>query len=187
MPSLPAARRTRYREAYALSAYDAGLLSESREKSDYFEAVLAAAPTTDRLPRLAANWINGEVAALVNAHGGDFAACPLAPATLARLLERVEDGTLSAKAAKELLGELGADASRVDALIASKGLKQISDTGALEAAVEQVIAAQPRYVEDYRSGKEKAFNALVGQVMKATQGKANPQEVSRLLRARLDA
>ena len=187
MPSLPAQRRAHYREAFALSAYDAGLLSESREKSDYFEAALAAAPQSERLRRLAANWINGEVAALLNDRGVDFARCPLAPATLARLLERVDDGTISAKAAKDLLGELGADASRVDALIESRGLKQISDTGALEAAVDQVIAAQPRYVEDYRSGKEKAFNALVGQVMKATQGKANPQEVSRLLRARLGA
>jgi aspartyl-tRNA(Asn)/glutamyl-tRNA(Gln) amidotransferase subunit B len=187
MPSLPAERRRRYHEAFALSQYDAALLAESREKSDYYEAVLAAAPRPERLHKLAANWVNGEISALVNERGLDFAACPVAPPVLARLIERIEDGTVSAKAAKELLPELGAEVDRVDALIESRGLRQISDTGALEAAVAQVIAAQPRYVEDYRSGKEKAFNALVGQVMKATQGKANPQEVSRLLRARLDA
>jgi aspartyl-tRNA(Asn)/glutamyl-tRNA(Gln) amidotransferase subunit B len=187
MPTLPAQRRKRYREEFALSAYDAALLAESREKSDYYEAVLAAAGDTARLRKLAANWVNGEVSALLNERGVDFSAVPVSAPTLARVLERVEDGTVSAKAAKDLLGELASDPAAVDRLIESRGLKQISDAGALEAAVAQVIAAQPRYVEDYRSGKEKAFNALVGQVMKATQGKANPQEVSRLLRARLDA
>jgi aspartyl-tRNA(Asn)/glutamyl-tRNA(Gln) amidotransferase subunit B len=186
MPSLPAERRRRYREAFALPAYDAALLAESREKADYFEAVLDSAGNREKLRRVAANWVNGEVSALLNERALDFARCPIAPATLARLLERVDDGTISAKAAKELLAELGAEPGAVDALIESRGLRQISDTGALEAAVDQVIAGQPRYVEDYRSGKEKAFNALVGQVMKATQGKANPQEVSRLLRTRLD-
>jgi aspartyl-tRNA(Asn)/glutamyl-tRNA(Gln) amidotransferase subunit B len=187
MPSLPAARRQRYREAFALSAYDAGLLAESREKSDYYEALLASTQHAERLRKAAANWVNGELSALLNDRGLDFSRCPVAPSVLARLLERIDDGTLSAKAAKELLPALGAEAQQVDALIESRGLRQISDTGALEAAVEQVIAAQARFVEDYRAGKEKAFNALVGQVMKATQGKANPQEVSRLLRARLDA
>jgi aspartyl-tRNA(Asn)/glutamyl-tRNA(Gln) amidotransferase subunit B len=187
LPSLPAARRQRYREELGLGAYEAALLAESREKSDYFDHVLAASARPERLRRAAANWVNGEVSALLNERGLDYAACPVAPTVLARLLDRVDDGTVSAKAAKELLPALAQDPAEVDALIESRGLRQISDTGALEAAVDQVIAAQPRYVEDYRSGKEKAFNALVGQVMKATQGKANPQEVSRLLRARLDA
>jgi len=187
MPSLPAGRRQRYREEFALSAYDAGLLAESREKSDYYEAVVAAGAHPGRLRKLAANWVNGEVSALLNERGVEFSHSPVAPAVLARLLDRIGDGTVSAKAAKELLAALGPDAAEVDALIESRGLRQISDTGALEQAVEQVIAAQARFVEDYRAGREKAFNALVGQVMKATEGKANPQEVSRLLRARLDA
>jgi aspartyl-tRNA(Asn)/glutamyl-tRNA(Gln) amidotransferase subunit B len=188
LPTLPGQRRRRYREELALSAYDASLLTESREKSDFYEATLEAAnaaKTSAELRRTAAHWVSGEMSALLNERGLDFSAPPVTPAQLAQLLNRLGDGTLSAKGAREILVALADGETGVDALIDSRGLRQISDTGAIEAAVDQVIAAQPKFVEDYRAGKEKAFNALVGQVMKATGGKANPQEVSRLLRERL--
>jgi aspartyl-tRNA(Asn)/glutamyl-tRNA(Gln) amidotransferase subunit B len=189
LPTLPGQRRRRYREELALSAYDASLLTESREKSDFYEATLEAANTAKvtsaELRRTAAHWVSGEMSALLNERALDFSAPPVTPAQLAQLLHRLGDGTLSAKGAREILVALADGETGVDALIDSRGLRQISDTGAIEAAVDKVIAEQPKFVEDYRAGKEKAFNALVGQVMKATGGKANPQEVSRLLRERL--
>jgi aspartyl-tRNA(Asn)/glutamyl-tRNA(Gln) amidotransferase subunit B len=187
MPTLPRQRRQRYREELGLSAYDANLLTESREKSDFFEATLQASGATGERNKVAAHWVTGEVSALLNDRGLDFTAPPVSPVELARLLARLGDGTISGKGAKETLLALADGEGDVDAIIGKRGLKQISDAGALEAAIEQVIAAQPKFVEDYRAGKEKAFNALVGQVMKATGGKANPQEVSRMLRARLEA
>jgi aspartyl-tRNA(Asn)/glutamyl-tRNA(Gln) amidotransferase subunit B len=185
MPSLPAARRRKYRDDYALSAYDANLLTESREKSDFFEQVLASASQPAAMRRLAAHWVTGEVSALLNDRGVDFDASPVAPRQLAHLLDRIHDGTISAKAAKEVLLAMANDEGEADAIIAARGLKQISDAPALESAVDGVIAAQPKFVEDYRAGKEKAFNALVGQVMKATGGKANPAQVSEILRRKL--
>jgi len=137
---------------------------------------------------MVANWVNGDITSFLSHHEIDFAASPISPLQLRRVLQLIADGTISTKIAKEVIPEIArGDYPAVDDLIDARGLRQISDTGALEAAVDQVIAAQARFVADYRAGKEKAFNALVGQVMKATQGKANPQEVSRLLRARLDA
>jgi aspartyl-tRNA(Asn)/glutamyl-tRNA(Gln) amidotransferase subunit B len=180
MPALPQALRARY-EKEGIPAYAAALLTESREKALYFEAAWNACGCA----ALAANWVSGALAALLNDRGLDFSRPPVSPADLGQLLERVQDGTISAKVAKDVLLAMADGAGGADAIIAARGLMQISDSGALEAEVERVIAAQPRYVEDYRAGKEKAFNALVGQVMKATQGKANPQEVSRLLKQRL--
>jgi len=183
LPPLPAEKREAY-AAMAIPVHDAQLLAESREKSAYFDASLVEGVP----PKTVANWVNGEIAAFLNDRGLDFDASPVTAAHLRQVLVLMRDGVISGKIAKEILPDIArGDHATVDALVAAKGLRQISDAGALEAAVEQVIAAQPRFVEDYRSGKEKAFNALVGQVMKATQGKANPQEVSRLLRARLDA
>ncbi|HEX3097651.1 MAG TPA: Asp-tRNA(Asn)/Glu-tRNA(Gln) amidotransferase subunit GatB [Usitatibacter sp.] len=183
LPELPEALRRRYREERGLTEYEAALVTESREKHAFFEAALAAAPA---LPaKLAAHWTNGEMSALLNDRGGDFGAPPVAPEAFARLLERVADGTVSAKAAKAVLQAMADGEGGADAIIAERGLTQISDAGALEAAADRALAANPRLVEDFRAGKEKAFNALVGQVMKATQGKANPAQAGEILRRKL--
>lgn len=187
MPSLPAVRRRKYRDEHGLSAYDANLLTESREKSDFFEATLAAVVNAVAMRRTVAHWVTGDVSALLNDTGSDFDQPPVSPATLAKILDRVHDNTISAKAAKDVLLAVAHGEGEPDAIIDNRGLKQISDAGALEAAVDQVIAAQAKFVEDYRAGKEKAFNALVGQVMKATAGKANPAQVSEILRRKLGA
>ncbi|HEX7403919.1 MAG TPA: Asp-tRNA(Asn)/Glu-tRNA(Gln) amidotransferase GatCAB subunit B, partial [Usitatibacter sp.] len=160
--------------------YDAALLTESREKAEFFRASLSAAKISQ--PVSLAHWVNGEMSALLNERNLDFAASPVAPRDFARLHDRVQDSTLSSKAAKEVLHAMTAGEGDPDAIIERKGLRQISDSGALEEAVREALAANPKLVEDYRAGKEKAFNALVGQVMKATKGKGNPQEVSRILR-----
>jgi len=198
MPELPTDRRSRYEAEYRLSAYDAHLLTATRAVSDYFEAVLATAGDDARaaLAKPAANWITGELSAQLNRDGLEISAAPVTPAMLARLLVRVADGTLSGKLARELFAALwqgqgtvadtvGDEAAAVDDLIERKGMRQISDSGALAAMVDEVIAAHGKSVDEFRAGKEKAFNALVGQVMKASRGKANPQQVGDLLRARL--
>jgi aspartyl-tRNA(Asn)/glutamyl-tRNA(Gln) amidotransferase subunit B len=180
LPPLPAERRAKY-EALGVSAYDASLLTESREKADYFEAVAAAG-----LPaKTVANWVNGELSALMNDAGATFAAPPVAAADLRSILQRIEDGTISGKAAKEVLRAVAQGEGAPDAVIDKRGLRQVSDAGAIEAAVDQVLAANEKQVADYRAGKEKAFNSLVGQVMKATQGKANPAQVGEILRRKL--
>ena len=182
LPALPQELRARYERDHALSPYVAALLTESREKAAYFEATLGA---TQASPSTVANWVIGEVSALHNDRAADFDAPAVAAAALAKLLDRLGDGTLSGKGAKEVLLALADGERDPDAVIASRGLRQISDAGALEKAVDQVLAANAKQVEDYRAGKEKAFNSLVGQVMKATQGKANPAQVAEILRKRL--
>ncbi|QOJ22837.1 MAG: Asp-tRNA(Asn)/Glu-tRNA(Gln) amidotransferase subunit GatB [Gammaproteobacteria bacterium] len=185
LPELPQARRERYVTEFALSAYDAAVLTGSREMADYFEAAIRELPTQ---AKLCANWIMGEISAQLNKEGIDIAACPINPAQLAALLKRIGDGTISGKAAKTVFeslwnGELDKNA---DAIIEAKGLKQISDDSAIEKIVDQVLAANAQQVADYRAGKEKAFNSLVGQIMKATQGKANPAQVNAMLRKKLE-
>jgi aspartyl-tRNA(Asn)/glutamyl-tRNA(Gln) amidotransferase subunit B len=181
MPALPQELRTRYEKEHALSPYQSALLTESREKARFFEASLGHVKSV----HLAANWVTGEMSALLNDRNADFSQAPIAADAFGGLLARIEDGTISAKAAKEVLRAMADGEGDADAVIAKRGLKQISDAGALEAAVDQVLAAQPKLVADYRAGKEKAFNALVGQAMKATRGKANPQQVNEILRRRL--
>ncbi|HEX4334199.1 MAG TPA: Asp-tRNA(Asn)/Glu-tRNA(Gln) amidotransferase subunit GatB [Usitatibacter sp.] len=183
MPPLPDVLRTEFR-GLGVPAYDAWLLVDSREKAEYFKAALSA--TTIASVLSLAHWMNGELSALANDTPGGFAHFPVSAAAFARLFHRIEDGTISAKAGKDVLHAMAAGEGEADAIIEQRGLRQISDAGALEAEIDRVVAAQPRFVADYRAGKERAFNALVGQVMKATGGKANPQEVSRLLKARLD-
>jgi aspartyl-tRNA(Asn)/glutamyl-tRNA(Gln) amidotransferase subunit B len=180
MPRLPEALRADF-VARGISPYAANLLTESREKALFFEAACAGL----REPSLAANWTNGEMSASLNERGHDFAQSPIAGAALGRLLARIEDGTVSAKAAKEVLQAMMAGEGEPDRIIAARGLQQISDAGTVEAAIDRILAANPKQVEDYRAGKEKAFHSLVGQVMKATQGKANPAQVNELLRKRL--
>ncbi|APV49301.1 aspartyl/glutamyl-tRNA amidotransferase subunit B [Betaproteobacteria bacterium GR16-43] len=184
MTALPDALRGRYISQLGLSLYDAMLLTESREKAAFFDEVMKA----DVQAKIAANWVNGEVSALLNDAGLEFDRSPVSGGQLSRILQLIADGTLSGKGAKEVLREVARGDSAtgdVDEIVASKNLKQISDGGAIEAAVDQVMAANPKLVEDYRSGKEKAFNALVGQVMKATQGKANPAQVNAALKKKL--
>ena len=187
MPELPEAKRQRY-VAAGVPAYAAGLLTASKDRADYYEAAMAAADVA-RFPALhesVANAVNGDLTSYLNDAGVPFARSPVGAADLALLQTRVADGTISGKIAKDLLRKKfdGAPGS-IDELIDQGGLRQISDTGALEKLVDEVLAANPKQVEDYRAGKEKAFNSLVGQVMKATKGKANPAQVNEILRRKL--
>ena len=136
-------------------------------------------------PKLGANWLMGDVSARLNREQIEIARCPVSAASLGNLLSRITDGTLSGKLAKEVFEALWAGEGEVDAIIEKRGLKQISDTGEIERIIDDVLAANAKSVEEFRSGKDKAFNALVGQVMKATKGKANPQQVNDLLKQKL--
>jgi aspartyl-tRNA(Asn)/glutamyl-tRNA(Gln) amidotransferase subunit B len=181
LPELPAAARARFERSYALSAVDAQTLTASRALATYFEAV-----ARESEPRAAANWVLGEVSAALNDSGGDAATAPVAPAQLAQLIARVADGTVNQKTAKEIFAALWkGEAASADAVIEARGLRQISDAGLIDKVVDDVIAANPAAVAEFRAGKEKAFQSLVGQVMKATRGKANPQQVNEGLRRRL--
>jgi aspartyl-tRNA(Asn)/glutamyl-tRNA(Gln) amidotransferase subunit B len=182
LPELPEAMRARLTEQYGLGAYDASVLTSSRGLARYFEAVAAGAPD----PKAAANWVVGEVSAALNAAGLPIEQCPVTPGQLAALLFRIADGTINQKIAKEVFAALWERrAGSVDAYIDAQGLRQISDAAAIEAIVDRVLAANAAMVAEFRSGKEKAFNALVGQAMKATHGKANPAQVNEILRRRL--
>ncbi|CAJ91260.1 Asp-tRNA(Asn)/Glu-tRNA(Gln) amidotransferase subunit GatB [Cupriavidus necator] len=186
LPELPVAMQARFVSQYGLSAYDATTLTATKAFAAYYEAVVADAGAANAKP--AANWLMGDVASQLNREGIAIDAAPVTPAQLARLLARIADGTVSNNTAKKDVfpamwaGEHGGDA---DAIIAAKGLKQMSDTGELEKIIDDVLAANARSVEEFRAGKEKAFNALVGQAMKATKGKANPAQVNELLKKKL--
>ncbi len=182
MPALPEAQRARLVEVHGLSVQDAQALTASRAMVDYFEAMLAALPGE---AKLCANWLMGELSARLNREQIDLARAPIDAPRLAALLRRITDGTLSGKMAKDVFDAMWNGEGTADAVIAARGLAQISDAGAIAAIVDEVIAANPKSVEEFRAGKDKAFNALVGQVMKASKGKANPQQVTDLLRARL--
>jgi aspartyl-tRNA(Asn)/glutamyl-tRNA(Gln) amidotransferase subunit B len=181
LPELPDAKRDRFIGAYGLSDYDAGVLTGSRELADFFEAVAADCGA----PKLAANWVMGEFSAALNRSEIDLRDSPVSAAGLAQLLCRIEDQTLSGKLAKDVFEAMWAGEGDADAVIAVRGLKQITDTGAIDAIIDAVISANPAQVEQYRSGKDKVFGFFVGQVMKQTQGKANPAQVNERLRARL--
>jgi aspartyl-tRNA(Asn)/glutamyl-tRNA(Gln) amidotransferase subunit B len=182
LPELPAAMAGRFQRDDALPAYDAAMMTQSLPFARYYEAARGACGQ----PKLVANWLMGEVSRRLNTEGRGIESAPVAPATLAALIARVADGTLSNNGARQVFEALwvaaGAD---VDAVIAAKGLAQVSDAGALEAIVDTVIAANDKSVAEFRAGKDKAFNALVGQVMKASQGKANPAQAGELLRRKL--
>ena len=187
LPELPAALRVRFIADYGLAPIDAAQISSSRELAAYFEDVVRALPAGQA--KLGANWVMGEVSAALNREEKDITQCPVAAAQLAALVSRIIDGTISNKIAKDVFGSmwLGETGGDPDAIIAAKGLKQISDTGAIGSMIDTVIADNPAIVAEYRAGKQKAFNSLVGQVMKAAKGKANPQQVNDLLKAKLDA
>ncbi|MBB2998236.1 MULTISPECIES: Asp-tRNA(Asn)/Glu-tRNA(Gln) amidotransferase subunit GatB [Paraburkholderia] len=187
MPELPESMQARFVEQYGLTAYDANVLTSSKAMAAYFEAVVAKAGAAQA--KAAANWLMGEVSSQLNREDLEIGASPVSAAQLALLLARIADGTISNKIAKEVFqamwDEKAADEGAADRIIEAKGLKQISDTGALEAIIDEVLAANPKSVEEFRAGKEKAFNALIGQAMKATKGKANPQQVNELLKKKL--
>jgi len=166
-----------------LSAYDATLLTGSRELADYFET--AARGADARVAKQCANWIVGNLSARLNDAGLDVAQSRVNAVQLRGLIDRIADDTISGKIAKDVFDAMWAGEGDVDAIIAAKGLKQISDSGEIGKIVDQVLAANAQQVADYKAGKEKAFNSLVGQVMKATTGKANPAQVNALLKEKL--
>jgi aspartyl-tRNA(Asn)/glutamyl-tRNA(Gln) amidotransferase subunit B len=183
LPELPDEKAARFAREFGLSAYDAGVLCASRELGDYFEAVLARAGAAQA--KLAANWVMGELSSALNRDSLDIVASRVSAQSLGALLLRIVDGTISGKIAKEVFEAMWSDGGEADAIVAARGLTQITDTGAIEAAIDAVIAANPKQLADYRGGKDKLFGFFVGQVMKATQGKANPAQLNDLLKAKL--
>ena len=182
MPELPRAMAARFVQQYALPEYDATTLTQSQEMAAYFERTAQACGQA----KLASNWVMGEISRRLNTEEIGMDAVKVSSAQLAALIGRIQDGTISNNAAKQVFEALwSGEGAEVDAVIEAKGLKQMNDTGALEKIIDEVIAANPANVEQYRAGKDKAFNALVGQVMKASKGKANPGQVNELLKAKL--
>ncbi|SCY10513.1 Asp-tRNA(Asn)/Glu-tRNA(Gln) amidotransferase subunit GatB [Nitrosospira sp. Nsp13] len=198
LPELPQQMRARLERDYGLSIYDAATLTGDREIAEYYQAVIEKLPSD---PKLCANWVMGDISAYLNDEGKFFDSCPLSPEQLAQLLARIKDGTISGKIAKEVFKQMwvkvsaqpvtwkrrdpGLGTNLADQIIESQGLKQISDSGELEKLVGEVIAANTKSVEEFKAGKEKAFNALVGQIMKAAKGKANPAQVNEILKKKL--
>lgn len=178
LPELPDARRERYMKEYGLPAYDAGVLTATREIGDYFEACLRLYPQ----PKTVSNWVMGELARLLNATNTEIADSPVKPEQLADLLKLIDEGVISGKIAKTVFEEIFRTGKDPQAVVKERGLVQITDEAELKAVVNEVIAANPKVVADYRQGKEKALGFLVGQVMKVTKGKANPALVNRLLK-----
>jgi len=195
MHESPDARKARFIAEYKLSEYDGSLLTRWRDTADYFESCVKLAGGGEA--KTVANWINGELAATLNREDVTIAQGPVSAELLAELIRTLKDGTISGKGAKvvfdELVAEWKADPrgeevarAQIARIIATKGLQQISDSGAIEKIVDEVLAANAAQVADYKAGKQKAFNSLVGQVMKASQGKANPTQVNEFLRRKLD-
>ena len=182
LPELPDQKAARLCSEYGLPLYDAGVLTASRELADYYEEVVRAAPSD---PKLAANWVMGDLAAALNKEGIEVSSGKLPAARLAELLRRIADGTISGKLAKEVFEVMWSEGASADAVIESRGLRQITDTGAIVRAIEEVMAKNPAQLAEYRAGKDKLFGFFVGQVMKATGGKANPAQLNELLRGKL--
>ncbi|MFQ6672546.1 MAG: Asp-tRNA(Asn)/Glu-tRNA(Gln) amidotransferase subunit GatB [Candidatus Tectimicrobiota bacterium] len=181
LPELPDAKRARFESDYGLPAYDATVLTASRALADYYEA----AATAGEDPKMVSNWVMSELLGLLNRDGKEITESPVTPASLAGLLRLVADGAISGKTAKEVFEEMYATGRTAEAIVTERGLEQISDADALETVVAQVLADNPDAVERFRSGKTQVIGFLVGQVMKATQGQANPQVVNELLRRKL--
>lgn len=181
LPELPDARRARLEKEYGLSDYDAGIITSSRAMAEYFDAVVA----TGADPKLAANWIMGDLAKNLNEDGIDIANSPVSAEHLGKMIGLIMKDTISGKIAKKVFKEMWTNEDDPEKIVKDKGLVQITDTGAIEAAVDAAIAANPKAVAEYKGGKKKAIGALVGQVMKATRGKANPQMVNKMLAEKL--
>jgi aspartyl-tRNA(Asn)/glutamyl-tRNA(Gln) amidotransferase subunit B len=184
LPELPQAKRERYVGEYALTAYDANSLTASREMADMFDACVASVGASNA--KLCANWLIGEVSAQLNRDGLDMAQCPVSAQQLGGMLARIVDGTISNSGAKEVFRALWSEGGNADAIIEAKGLKQVSDSGAIEALVDEIIAGNADKVAEYRSGKDKLFGFFVGLAMKASKGKANPAQLNDILKKKLE-
>ena len=183
LPELPDARQKRLEDAYGLSSYDAGIITASRQMAEYFDAVIADGADA----KLAANWMMGDLAKNLNAEGKTIEESPVDAKRLGQMIALISKGTISSKIAKKVFTEMWTSPDAPEKIVKDKGLVQITDTKAIEAIVDAVIAANPKPVEDYKAGNKKAIGALVGQVMKQSKGKANPGMVNQLLAAKLDA
>jgi aspartyl-tRNA(Asn)/glutamyl-tRNA(Gln) amidotransferase subunit B len=183
LPELPQTKQARYVNDLGLSAYDASILTSSREMADFFEAALSAAPAQ---AKICANWVIGEVSAQLNRDGLDMTQCPITAQQLGGMLTRIADGTISNSGAKEVFRTMWAEGGEADAIIETKGLKQVSDSSAIEALVDEIIAANADKVAEYRSGKDKLFGFFVGLAMKASKGKANPAQLNDILKKKLE-
>jgi aspartyl-tRNA(Asn)/glutamyl-tRNA(Gln) amidotransferase subunit B len=182
LPELPDQKAARFTSEHGLSAYDAGVLTASREQADYYEAVVRAAPGD---AKLAANWVMGELAAALNKESLEVTSTRMTAARLAGLLRRISDQTISGKLAKEVFEAMWSGGAEADAVIAERGLRQITDSAAIERVIDEVMHRNPGQLAEYRAGKDKLFGFFVGQVMKATGGKANPAQLNELLRKKL--
>jgi aspartyl-tRNA(Asn)/glutamyl-tRNA(Gln) amidotransferase subunit B len=182
LPELPDDKRHRFVDDYGIKQDDAAILTVSRTLADYFEAAVAA---SEAKPQLVANWVIGDLSGALNKEGLEIEACRISATDLAGLINRIHDDTISGKIAKEVFEAMWAGEGSADTVIEARGLKQITDTSAIEAIVDKVIAANPGQAEEYRAGKEKLIGFFVGQVMKETGGKANPGQVNEILRTRL--
>ncbi len=202
LPELPEARRARYTGEYGLTSYDADSLTSSREMADFFDTILhTLLPSPQSSPasgrggerenpfatpaKLCANWLTGELSAQLNRDALDMAQCPVSPQQMSSMLARIADGTISNSGAKDVFRTLWAEGGEVDTIIETKGLKQVSDSGAIEALVDEIIAANTDKVAEYRSGKDKLFGFFVGLAMKASKGKANPAQLNDILKHKL--
>lgn len=181
LPELPNAKRERLQSQYGLSDYDAGVLASSRAMADYFENVVSVCGDA----KLSSNWVTGDLQSLLNKSDIEIEDSPISAERLASLISRITDNTISSKIAKTVFEAMIESASSVDDIIESRGLKQVTDSGAIEKIVDDVIASNPEQVEQYRSGKEKVFAFFIGQAMKASRGKANPAALNELLREKL--
>jgi len=184
LPELPDAKRARFMKDYGLNRYDAGVLTSSREMAEYYETAVRESKGD---PKIVANWIAVELSGYLNRDNKDIGESTVTAQMIAGLVQRISDNTISGKIAKEVLEAMWAGEGDADAVIAKKGLKQITDSGAIEKAIDEVMAKNSAQLEQYRAGKEALFGFFVGQVMKATQGKANPQQVNELLKKKLKA
>lgn len=181
LPELPDARKARYMESYGLDAYNADYLTNDKDRADYFEAMVAAGAE----PKDAANWLMGDFAKLLSRDGLEMKAAPVKAEDMAALLQLITKGTISGKIAKQVFSEMWTSGKTPETIVKEKGLVQISDTGALEALADRIIAANPQSVADFKAGKKKAVGFLMGQIMKETKGKANPQIVNGILTKKL--
>jgi len=181
MPELPLEKRERFLREYGIPAYDAGVLTTSRALADYYEEVVRGCGQ----PKIASNWVMGDILRFLNEDRRDIKDCPISAASLAEMIRLIEEGTISGKMAKEISEEMYRTGKGPKSIIAEKGLVQITDESALIPVIEKVIAANPTQLDQYRGGKDKVFGFFVGQVMKATQGKANPQLINDLLKKML--
>jgi aspartyl-tRNA(Asn)/glutamyl-tRNA(Gln) amidotransferase subunit B len=183
LPELPGARCQRFVSQYGLSEYDADVLTSSRDMAEYFETVVDLCGDA----KLSANWVSADLLGLLNRLDLTFSQSPVSPTALGTLISRIKDNTISGKIAKTVFEALSEGETDVDAVIESRGLKQVTDTGAIETLVDEVIAANPDQVAQYRGGKEAVFGFFVGQAMKLSKGKANPAQLNELLRKKLSA